>query len=125
VSEYRAGDRIINIGGVRTRLRFSLSALAEMAELMRAESPSDLARGLRKAGVAEWNLILQALAMPRPETPLNEDLLAELLPTLSAVSEFWAMPVRDWLGLLNGLNTPGLDRSAFEKLLEIYPDEES
>ena len=42
-----------------------------------------------------------------------------------APSEFWAMPVRDWLGLLNGLNTPGLDRSAFEKLLEIYPDEES
>lgn len=85
MSEYRAGDRIINIGGVRTRLRFNLSALAEMAELMRAESPSDLARGLRKAGVAEWNLILQALAMPRPETPLNEDQLAELLPTLSAV----------------------------------------
>jgi len=42
-----------------------------------------------------------------------------------APTEFWAMPVRDWLELLNGLNTAGLDRSAFEKLLEIYPDEET
>ena len=85
MSEYRAGDRIINIGGVRTRLRFSLSALAEMAELMRAESPSDLARGLRRAGVAEWNLILKTLATPRPNKPLRQDSFAEILPTLSAV----------------------------------------
>ena len=40
-------------------------------------------------------------------------------------TEFWAMPVRDWLGLLNGLNAAGLDRERFEKLLEIYPDEEA
>jgi len=83
--DFRQGDRYVDIGGVGTRLRFSLSALAEMAELMRAESPSDLARGLRKAGVAEWNLILQALATPRPETPVGVDELAEILPTLSAV----------------------------------------
>jgi hypothetical protein len=41
-----------------------------------------------------------------------------------APSEFWAMPMRDWLALLSGLNTGGLDRDALYKLLEIYPDEE-
>ncbi len=37
-------------------------------------------------------------------------------------SEFWAMPVRDWLRLINGLKNSGVDRSALAKLLKTYPD---
>ena len=41
-----------------------------------------------------------------------------------APSEFWAMPMGDWLGLLNGLKQAGFARKTLEQLLEIYPDEE-
>ena len=37
-------------------------------------------------------------------------------------SEFWAMPLRDWLVLLNGLKRHGIDRAALNDLLKIYPD---
>jgi hypothetical protein len=85
MSEFRAGDRHILIAGGRTRLRFTVSALAEIANFMQADSPAGLARKLRGAGAGEWNLILQALAEPRPQNPLNEDEMAKILPSLSAV----------------------------------------
>lgn len=37
-------------------------------------------------------------------------------------SEFWAMPLRDWLALLNGLKRHGIDRAGLNDLLKIYPD---
>lgn len=38
-------------------------------------------------------------------------------------SEFWEMPVGDWLNLLNGIKTAGFDQKTLADLLEIYPDE--
>jgi hypothetical protein len=40
-----------------------------------------------------------------------------------APSEFWDMPVRDWLTLMDGLKSGGFDRAAFEELLKNYPDD--
>ena len=37
-------------------------------------------------------------------------------------SEFWAMPLRDWLGLMSGLKGAGFDRAALTELLKLYPD---
>ena len=37
-------------------------------------------------------------------------------------SEFWTMPLRDWLRLMNGLKRPGIDRAALNGLLKTYPD---
>ncbi len=85
MSDFRAGDRHILIGGVRRRLRFTVSSFAEIASFMQADSPADLAMKLRGAGAEEWNLILQAQATPRPQEPLPQDEIAEILPVLSAV----------------------------------------
>ncbi|WP_427449920.1 phage tail assembly chaperone [Litorimonas sp. WD9-15] len=38
-------------------------------------------------------------------------------------SEFWAMPVRDWLTLLDGAKPSGFDREALDALLTLFPDE--
>ncbi len=38
-------------------------------------------------------------------------------------SEFWAMPLRDWLGLLESVKSRGLDRQKLEDLLALYPDQ--
>ena len=40
-------------------------------------------------------------------------------------SEFWAMPVGDWLALMGGLKSSGVDQNALSELLKIYPDEET
>ena len=89
MSDFRPGDKYIDVGGTRTRLRLSVSALAEIASVMEAGSPSDLAQRLRRAGASmgerEWNLILQAVASPRPIEALDEGKLTDILPTLSAV----------------------------------------
>ena len=37
-------------------------------------------------------------------------------------SEFWAMPVRDWLGLINGAKPRGFDRVQLDELMKKYPD---
>jgi len=37
-------------------------------------------------------------------------------------SEFWAMPLRDWLGLMSGVKTGGFDSAALAELLKSYPD---
>jgi len=37
-------------------------------------------------------------------------------------SEFWDMPLQDWLSLLRGVQQQGFDRRALEDLIEIYPD---
>ena len=39
-------------------------------------------------------------------------------------SEFWAMPVGDWLALIGGLKPSGVDQKTLGELLKIYPDEE-
>lgn len=37
-------------------------------------------------------------------------------------SEFWAMPLHDWLTLLDGIKSQGFDRRDFDALFELYPD---
>lgn len=39
-----------------------------------------------------------------------------------APSAFWAMPVREWLNLLEGARAPGFDRAALDDLLTQFPD---
>lgn len=37
-------------------------------------------------------------------------------------SEFWAMPLRDWLALLDGVKPRGCDRQSLDDLIALYPD---
>lgn len=37
-------------------------------------------------------------------------------------SDFWEMPVGDWLSLMNGAKHAGFDQKTLADLLEIYPD---
>lgn len=37
-------------------------------------------------------------------------------------SEFWAVPLRDWLVLISP-DTPALDRTALTQLMKDYPDD--
>lgn len=37
-------------------------------------------------------------------------------------SEFWDMPLRDWLGLLEGVKPQGFDRKSLDELINTYPD---
>ena len=37
-------------------------------------------------------------------------------------SEFWSMPLRDWLALLDGVKTRGFDRQSLDELIALYPD---
>lgn len=85
MSEFRPGDRYVVIDGMRRRLRLNISALAEIADVLQAQTPPELARNLRRAGPPEWNLILNAMATPRPEIDLSEERLAQIVPILSAV----------------------------------------
>lgn len=85
MSGFRIGDRTVEISGVSHRLRLSISALAEIAAAFDAESPKDLAVRLRRATVADWNLILRSVATPRPLKALGRDELLETIPELSAL----------------------------------------
>lgn len=38
-------------------------------------------------------------------------------------TEFWAMPVREWLALLKGAKPSGFERSNLDNLMLTYPDE--
>ena len=85
MSGYRLGDRHVEIAGVSTRLRLSVSALAEMANELGAESPADLAARLRRATTADWSIILRAMATPRPKEDLIKSEFSEIVPILGAV----------------------------------------
>jgi len=37
-------------------------------------------------------------------------------------SEFWAMPLADWLALISP-DTPALDRTALTQMMKDYPDD--
>lgn len=37
-------------------------------------------------------------------------------------TEFWAMPLRDWLALMEGMKPRGMDRRKLDDLLTLYPD---
>ncbi|MEP3654648.1 MAG: hypothetical protein ABJO36_07110 [Litorimonas sp.] len=82
--EFRPGDRTIEILGQLHRLRFTVSNLAEIAFVFQAEDPKALAARLRKANLADWNLILQIVATPRPPV-LGPDEMEAALPVLSAL----------------------------------------
>ena len=85
MSDFRLGDRHVAVTGVSTRLRLTVSALAEMASGLEAASPSDLAARLRRATIADWNIILRAMASPRPREDLSDAEFSELLPIISVV----------------------------------------
>jgi len=36
--------------------------------------------------------------------------------------EFWAMPLRDWLALLDGVKPNGFNRKSLDDLIALYPD---
>lgn len=38
-----------------------------------------------------------------------------------APSEFWAMPLADWLSLI-AMDAPTLDRAALDQMIKEYPD---
>jgi len=38
-------------------------------------------------------------------------------------SEFWAMPLCDWLGLLESVKPRGMDRRKLDDLRALYPDQ--
>ena len=90
MSGFRAGDRTVEILGERRHLRLSLSALAEIASELEAESPQALAARLRRASPADWHIILRALSAPPPDRDLlagelSDGELAGLMPVISAV----------------------------------------
>jgi len=37
-------------------------------------------------------------------------------------TEFWAMPLRDWLTLLQSIQSSHFDRADLDKLISTYPD---
>jgi len=85
MTSFRPGDRIVRLGGVETRLRFTISALAEIADQLQASSPSELAEKLRGASSHEWSHVVRALTMPRFKGEFPESDFAELLPVVSRV----------------------------------------
>ncbi|WP_427449918.1 hypothetical protein [Litorimonas sp. WD9-15] len=89
MSGFRPGDRIVMIDGVETRLRLTVSALAEIANVTGSDSPAALANRLRQAGrggdMGVWQGLVSALATPRPAAEIPEDELAKFLPDIAAV----------------------------------------
>ena len=85
MSGFRPGDRTVEIAGVCHRLRLTVSALAEMANVFEAESPKALAARLRRATVSDWNEVLRIVVMPPPAKALERNELLPLLPELSAL----------------------------------------
>ena len=37
-------------------------------------------------------------------------------------AEFWAMPLRDWLALMDGVKPRGFNRQTLDDLIALYPD---
>ena len=84
MSEFRPGDRNIEILGQLHRLRFTVSNLAEIASVFGADSPKALAAHIRLATLSDWNVILGIVATPRPAV-LGRDDMKAALPILSAL----------------------------------------
>lgn len=85
MSEFRIGDREVEVNGQSVRLRLTVSGLAEIAARFVAADAGDLAGKLRKAGQGDWNRVYAALATPRPMGALTESELAKIMPDISAV----------------------------------------
>jgi len=85
MSTFRLGDRFVLLRGQHTRLRLSISALAEIASGLGAQTPSALGAKLRSANLAQWNLVLRALSDPKPQAALTQAEMADLLPSISDV----------------------------------------
>jgi len=85
MSEFRVGDRIAEITGQPYHLRLSVSALAEMAFRLEAESPKALAARLRSATLADWNIVLDCVTRPVLTRDLGREEMLSVLPILSAV----------------------------------------
>ena len=83
MSDFRLGDRTVIIAGQSTRLRLSVSALAEMADGLAVGSPTQMAEKLRQASLSDWNVMVSAMAHPCPVEALSRDQLSSLLPVLS------------------------------------------
>ena len=81
MSGFRPGDRTVLIKGELCRLRMTVSALANMANVFQADSPKALAARLRKATLADWNMILQIVSTPRPAVLQREDMM-KVMPEL-------------------------------------------
>ena len=84
MSDFRIGDRRVEIAGRQHRLRLSVSGLAEMAAVFEADNPKALAARLRKATVEDWNRVLRIVATPRPMMLGRDEMLA-VMPDLSAL----------------------------------------
>lgn len=84
-TDFRTGDRGVEIAGQPHRLRLSVSALAEIAARFEAESPKALAAHLRRAALADWNIILRCTASPRVRHDLTRDEMLKLIPELGAL----------------------------------------
>ncbi len=85
MSGFRAGDKTVEIDGKTYRLRLSVSALAQIADAFEADTPKVLADRLRRATLADWNLILRCVAVPPFATPLSRIEMETVLPSLSAL----------------------------------------
>jgi hypothetical protein len=79
------GDRQVVVTGQVYRLRLTVSALAQMASVLEADSPKALAARLRKAGLAEWNVVFRCVATPASKTAFGREKMVEILPSLSAL----------------------------------------
>ncbi len=80
---YRAGDKVVEIAGQEHCLRLSVSSLAEMANVFKAETPKALAARLRRATLADWNRVLACVATPVLPRDMHRDEMLSLLPILS------------------------------------------
>lgn len=83
MTPYRSGDKTVEINGKNCRLRLSVSALAQIAFLLNAETPKALADRLRRATLADWNAIFRCVAIPPFSAPLSRTEMERALPILS------------------------------------------
>jgi len=83
MSAFRPGDRAVEIGGRSYRLRFTVSALAELADAFDAASPSDLASRLRAATPEDWITVLRSVSHPRLERGQAPEDIEAALPILT------------------------------------------
>lgn len=82
-TDFRVGDKIVEIAGLQRRLRLSVSALAEMADAFEADSPKALAACLRSATLKDWNRVLGCVARPPMTGDLGREEMLTVLPILS------------------------------------------
>ena len=83
MTPFRPGDKTVKIDGKICRMRLSVSALAQIADVFGAETPKALADRLRRATLADWNAIFLCVAIPPFSTPLSRSEMERVLPILS------------------------------------------